>query len=235
MDPCCDPITCKLTSEAECAAGPCCDRCSLKERGTICRAATNECDLPEQCSGESGDCPSDVHKKNGHACGEDTGFCFDGVCPTLAVQCEQIWGPGGESADAQCFEQFNSKGSANGHCGNDRSGRFVKCAPENVKCGTLQCQHGNRSPAEKGLDQLYSRTIISIKGVEYECKSIHKPEGPARAKSNLGPHLGLVRDGTPCGNDRICYNQTCTNIHPYLDTTKCPTNNNDIECSGHGV
>lgn len=40
----------------------------------------------------------------------------------------------------------------------------------NVKCGTLQCKEGERQPTPEGMDQLNSRTIISIKGVEYECK-----------------------------------------------------------------
>lgn len=94
VDPCCDPITCKLTKEAQCASGPCCESCQLKERGVICREALNECDLPEHCSGDSGDCPGNVFKKNGSPCGEGTGYCFNGVCPTLTLQCEYIWGYG---------------------------------------------------------------------------------------------------------------------------------------------
>lgn len=170
VDPCCDPITCKLTKEAECASGPCCDDCKLKERGLICREASNECDLPEHCSGETGDCPFDIYKKNGNSCENSKGYCFNGVCPTLTIQCEQIWGYGGISADGECFEQFNSKGSISGHCGTDLQGKLMKCAPENVRCGSLQCQLGSRYPQIKGLDELYSTTIISIKGIEYECK-----------------------------------------------------------------
>lgn len=40
----------------------------------------------------------------------------------------------------------------------------------NVVCGTLQCKEGERQPTVDGMDQLNSRTIISIKGEEYECK-----------------------------------------------------------------
>lgn len=138
----------------------------------MCRESSNECDLPEHCSGRTGECPMDVHKKNGIPCGKNTGYCFNGYCPTLQIQCRHIWGEGGTGADIQCFEQFNSKGSINGHCGNDSPGRYVKCAHENVRCGSLQCQMGTRTPIVIGLDELYSRTIISIKGLEYECKYV---------------------------------------------------------------
>ncbi|XP_037027838.1 disintegrin and metalloproteinase domain-containing protein unc-71 [Bradysia coprophila] len=240
LDPCCDGITCKLKVEAECASGLCCDNCKLKKQGVICRPSSNECDIPEYCTGDSGICPRDVYKKNGNTCGQTRsalgditgqGYCFNGDCPTLTMQCEGIWGYGGTAADQQCYDQFNTKGSINGHCGVDASGHYKKCDLDNVKCGTLQCKEGDRQPNPEGMDQLNSRTIISIKGVEYECKAT---VGSANL-SNEFPEHGLVKDGTPCGDNLVCVNQTCVSIYPHIDQTKCPTNNMDMECFGHGV
>ncbi|XP_076251519.1 zinc metalloproteinase-disintegrin-like protein F1 [Rhynchophorus ferrugineus] len=232
VDPCCDPITCKLTKEAQCASGPCCDQCRLKERGVICRKATNECDLPEQCTGDSGECPADVYKKNGTPCGseKDVGKCFNGFCPTFTSQCEHVWGTGSISAAQECFEIFNSKGSIHGHCGADPNGNFLKCTPENVRCGSLQCQLGMRHPALESPDQQFYRTITNIKNVEYECKSTLR----LSTDNEDIPPMGLVRDGTPCGENLVCFNQTCVTIFPHLAQEKCPTNNNAAECSGHG-
>lgn len=58
------------------------------------------------------------------------GYCFNGECPTLDRQCEKIWGYGGISADQQCYDQFNTKGSINGHCGKDRNGDYRRCETE---------------------------------------------------------------------------------------------------------
>lgn len=47
--------------------------------------------------------------------------------------------------------------------------------------------------------------------------------------------LGVVRDGTPCGDNLVCVNQSCTSIFPFIDHTKCPTDQNNNECSAKGV
>ncbi len=37
IDPCCDPVTCRLKREAQCSAGPCCDdNCRVSEQSTAC-------------------------------------------------------------------------------------------------------------------------------------------------------------------------------------------------------
>ncbi|XP_028038184.1 disintegrin and metalloproteinase domain-containing protein 11 [Bombyx mandarina] len=229
-NPCCDPFTCRLTKEAQCASGECCERCQLKPRGVVCRDATNECDLEETCTGLSGACPADSYRKNGESCEDGKGYCFAGQCPTLSLQCERIWGTGTVGADKECFEQFNSKGAVTGHCGKDSNGHYIKCEMENVRCGSLQCQLGNRYPVVTGMDEYYTRTVITIKGNEYECKAT---TGLPK-HSEIAP-LGLVRDGTPCGDNLVCVNQTCTSIFPFIDHTKCPTDHNNHECSARGI
>ncbi|XP_066151988.1 disintegrin and metalloproteinase domain-containing protein unc-71 isoform X6 [Euwallacea fornicatus] len=233
-DPCCDPLTCKLKAESKCASpGPCCEGCKLKERGFVCRPATNECDLPESCTGDTGECPPDVYKRNGSPCGtdRDMGKCVNGFCPTLTAQCEYIWGSGSIGSDEKCFEIMNTKGSIDGHCGSDYIGNYIKCKPEDAECGTLQCQLGGRTPVIPNI-VLKFKTITGLRSQEFECKSTVLE---ARDKDHKLPPFGLVRDGTPCGNNYICMNQTCI-VDRFSQEVQegCPTNDKMYECSGNG-
>ncbi|KAG8179953.1 hypothetical protein JTE90_015402 [Oedothorax gibbosus] len=228
-DPCCDPITCKLKQEAQCSKGPCCEDCKLRHAGHPCRPAATECDIPELCDGEDGQCPMDLFKKNGYPCKDGAGYCFHGNCPTPNDQCEYLWGYGSVQSDNECFQQFNTQGSLSGHCGSDHQGGFVKCNEDNIKCGALQCQQGSRTPMMAGNDKPYTRTIISIEGKEYECKVT---SGTITADI---PNLGLVLDGTKCAEDKICVNQTCVNVDVFIEPGNCPTNNIALTCSGNGV
>src|SRR5207249_3392551 len=43
--------------------------------GALCRAAANECDLPESCTGSSSSCPTDLVRAAGTACADDGNVC----------------------------------------------------------------------------------------------------------------------------------------------------------------
>ncbi|XP_042243207.1 disintegrin and metalloproteinase domain-containing protein 23-like isoform X7 [Homarus americanus] len=232
IDPCCDPLTCRLKLEAECATGPCCNDCQLRPKGYMCRKAQTECDIPEFCNGLHGSCPMDIYKKTGNKCGNGKGYCFKGICPTLNNQCELIWGYGGQASDETCYKQFNVDGVIYGNCGRHHNGSYIKCELGNIMCGTLQCQHGMQHPVTPNMDQSYSRTIVAMGGHEYECKTVRYEMGDERKR---GGDWTLVRDGTACGEKLICVNQTCESIYPYIEPGHCETNNNALECSGHGV
>lgn len=46
---------------------------------------------------------------------------------------------------------------------------------------------------------------------------------------------GMVQDGTKCGEEMICMNQTCINTQPMKTYTRCPVDPSNVECSGRGV
>ncbi|GFU38684.1 disintegrin and metalloproteinase domain-containing protein 28, partial [Nephila pilipes] len=75
-----------------------------------------------------GSCPNDLFKKNGAICSGGLGYCFQGQCPLLKTQCQNIWGKDGENANAACYERLNILGTPNGNCGYDNKGDIRKCA-----------------------------------------------------------------------------------------------------------
>src|SRR5207302_266605 len=48
--------------------------------GTTCRAAANECDNAELCTGSSSTCPNDTVKASGTACTDDGNVCTTDLC-----------------------------------------------------------------------------------------------------------------------------------------------------------
>lgn len=67
-----------------------------------------------------------------------------------------------------------SSESNNSNCNENRKKiNFLFCFIRNAVCGSLQCKDGDRQPNVEGY-QLSSKTIISIKGMEYECKWVYQ-------------------------------------------------------------
>lgn len=219
-DPCCDPITCTLRAHAKCAAHqPCCHRCELRKSGHVCRSSRSSCDVAETCDGETGDCPPDGYLVDGIMCGQN-GHCWKGNCSDADEQCQKLWGPDSKAAEDACYAN-NEKGTEYGNCGRDRNGNFQQCQQENRKCGLLQCRDGRTSPI---LSNLTSFNFQIPKGQSHmQCKTI----------TNIG--VGLVDDGTTCGNGRVCMEGTCLPLTQVSPPVHCPSNNLALQCSGHGV
>src|SRR6266404_3471303 len=63
------------------ATGSCCTAsCTFVPSSTVCRAAVNECDIQETCTGTSATCPADAVKAAGTACTDDGHDCTSDVC-----------------------------------------------------------------------------------------------------------------------------------------------------------
>ncbi|KAG1661608.1 Disintegrin and metalloproteinase domain-containing protein 22 [Nymphon striatum] len=222
-DPCCEGITCQLKKESECASGPCCDRCQLRKAGYPCRiAGDNECDIPEFCDGFLGQCPVDSHKRNGEECSKGRGYCFNGKCPTRDERCIEIWGYDSMSSEEKCYERFNLEGTLTGNF------NLFIIPFRNLYCGTLHCMEGSLTPMIRNMT-LFSRTIIAIRGKEYECKV-----ASGNFSGKLGDY-GMVPNGAKCGDRMICHEKECKSIESFIPEGSCPTNNVALVCSGNGI
>nr|QSI84039.1 snake venom metalloprotease [Calliophis bivirgatus] len=137
---CCDAATCKLRQEAQCDSEECCEQCKFKGAGAECRAAKDDCDLPELCTGRSAECPTDSFQRNGHPCQNNQGYCYNGKCPIMTNQCIDLLGPGVNVSPDKCFT-VNQDGGGCGLC-RIENGTKIPCAEKDVKCGRLFCQMG---------------------------------------------------------------------------------------------
>nr|QSI84040.1 snake venom metalloprotease [Calliophis bivirgatus] len=137
---CCDAATCKLRHEAQCDSEECCEKCKFKRAGAECRAAKDDCDFPELCTGRSAECPTNNFHRNGHPCQNNQGYCYNGKCPTSTNQCIALWGPDVNVSPDMCFT-LNQSGRSCGLCRME-NGTKILCASKDVKCGRLFCKKG---------------------------------------------------------------------------------------------
>ncbi|KAG8441050.1 hypothetical protein GDO86_006695, partial [Hymenochirus boettgeri] len=203
-NPCCDAATCKLQETAKCAEGQCCENCQLKKGGSVCRPAKDDCDLADMCDGISAECPSDRFRVNGYTCNNGQGYCLNGKCPIMQDQCTALWGASAVLGENYCFD-MNKRGTNYAYCTQSGS-NFIACQPKDVKCGVLFCYGGSDQP------NVYASmvTVSNCKGV-------------------LGP-LGLVENGSKCGEGMVCANGSCLSTESAYRSTNC-----SAKCSGHAV
>ncbi|XP_077118376.1 disintegrin and metalloproteinase domain-containing protein 9 [Ranitomeya variabilis] len=217
-DPCCQPGKCKLRSGAECANGACCQNCRFSPGGTVCRAVTNECDLPEYCNGSSPYCQPDVFIQNGNPCQNTKAYCYNGVCQYYDAQCQRIFGPNAKSAAPICFQNVNSKGDRFGNCGYQGTA-YKACESRNAMCGKLQCENVNSMPIFGIAPSIIQTPVQDIIcwGVDFQLGSDV-------------PDPAMVNEGTKCAEGKVCKGFQC--VDSAALGYDCDVQN---KCGGNGV
>ncbi|XP_061463882.1 disintegrin and metalloproteinase domain-containing protein 23 isoform X5 [Rhineura floridana] len=218
---------CSLSNGAHCSDGPCCNEtCLFFPRGFECRYAVNECDITEICTGDSGQCPPNLHKQDGFACDSNQGRCYNGECKTRDNQCKYIWGTKASGSHKHCYEKLNTEGTKKGNCGKDGD-KWIPCNKHDVFCGLLLCANLDAVPRIGHLQGEIIPTSFFHQGVVVNCSCGH-------VLLDDNTDLGYVEDGTPCGPQMMCMDRRCLSIQS-LNISNCPIGVNGKVCSGHGV
>uniref|UniRef100_A0AAQ5ZYJ2 ADAM metallopeptidase domain 22 n=1 Tax=Amphiprion ocellaris TaxID=80972 RepID=A0AAQ5ZYJ2_AMPOC len=221
-DQCCK--NCTLTQGSNCSNGLCCNNCQYM--GVVCRDAVNDCDIPENCTGNSSQCPPNVHKMDGYTCEKDQGRCFNGRCKTKDRQCKYIWGEKATAADKFCYEKLNIEGTEKGNCGKDKD-TWIQCNKQDVHCGYLLCSNISPAPRLGELQGGLTSFSVARHSASLDCSGAH-------VVIDGDSDLGYVEDGTACGTDSICFNHKCLPVQQFNFST-CPGTTDKSICSGHGV
>ncbi|KAL7881859.1 hypothetical protein AOLI_G00087080 [Acnodon oligacanthus] len=218
---------CSLSNGAHCSDGPCCNNtCLFYPRGYSCRYAVNDCDISETCSGDSGQCPPNLHKQDGYFCNLNQGRCYSGECKTRESQCKYVWGPKSGSSEKFCYEKLNTEGSHKGNCG-ENGEKYIQCSKHDVFCGLLLCTNVGQMPRIGLIKGEITPTTFNHQGQLIECSGGH-------VLLDDDTDLGYVEDGTPCGPSMMCLDRKCLPIQS-LNMSACPTGPSGPICSNHGV
>ncbi|XP_046949526.1 disintegrin and metalloproteinase domain-containing protein 11 [Lynx rufus] len=215
---------CTLTHDAMCSDGLCCRRCKYEPRGVSCREAVNECDIAETCTGDSSQCPPNLHKLDGYYCDHEQGRCYGGRCKTRDRQCQALWGHA--AADRFCYEKLNVEGTERGNCGRKGSG-WVQCNKQDVLCGFLLCVNISGTPRLGDLGGDINSVTFYHQGKELDCRGGH-------VQLADGSDLSYVEDGTACGPNMLCLDHRCLPASAFNFST-CPGSGERRICSHHGV
>lgn len=217
---------CTLTHDAMCSNGLCCSGCKYEQRGVVCRQAVNDCDIPETCTGDSSECPHNVHKLDGYMCDNSQGRCYSGRCRTRDGQCKGLWGY--NSADRFCYEKLNAEGTEKGNCGPGPDGQgWLQCNKPDVLCGFLFCANVTMKPKFGDLQGEVTSFTLYHQNKYLDCRGGH-------ALLEDGSDLGYVEDGTPCGPNMMCLERRCLPVAAFNLST-CPGSNFGRICSDHGT
>ncbi|XP_029820428.1 zinc metalloproteinase-disintegrin-like 4a [Manacus vitellinus] len=116
------------------------------------------------------------------------------------------WATDGPSS---CY-RLNERGAYYGYCRKEQ-GTHLPCKAKDKLCGKLFCSGGREMPREGSLVTVNS------------CKASFPKNGDDE-------DLGMILDGTKCGNGMVCSNGECVYTEEVFRSTNC-----SAKCSGHAV
>ncbi|KAG7271401.1 hypothetical protein CRUP_031213 [Coryphaenoides rupestris] len=187
---------CSLANGAHCSDGPCCNNtCLFYPRGYSCRYAVNDCDISETCSGDSGQCPPNLHKQDGYHCHLNQGRCYTGECKTRENQCKYLWGTKSGGSEKFCYEKLNTEGTEKGNCGRDGE-KWTPCSKHDVFCGYLLCSNMDLGYVEDGTP-----CGPSMMCLERRCLPIHSLNV---STCPVGPNSQVCSSHGVCNNEGTC-------------------------------
>ncbi|XP_029806243.1 disintegrin and metalloproteinase domain-containing protein 28 [Suricata suricatta] len=197
---------CDCGTPEECA-NICCDAKTCKIKASF-QCALGEC------------CEKCQFKKPGAVCRPAKDECDlpemcdgkSGICPDDRFRVNGFPYPSQmrtNVADKSCYSR-NEGGSRYGYC-RKVDGTHIPCKPTDAMCGKLFCQGGS--------DNLFWRGhIVTF----LTCKTFD-PEDSSQ-------EIGMVANGTKCGNRKVCINAECVDIERAYKSTNCSS-----KCKGHAV
>ncbi|XP_073509663.1 disintegrin and metalloproteinase domain-containing protein 9-like isoform X2 [Phyllobates terribilis] len=195
---CCNPVTCELKENATCSSGPCCHKCKLAPKGTVCRSPRTECDLAEYCDGKSSTCPADVYTQDGSPCNDGQSVCYKKNCYDYNEHCERLFGKGASVAPFPCFQAVNTAGDRFGNCG--INGEVLRCNIEDVMCGQIQCYNVSNNLNHHKLASYVTTPVGDLLcwGLEFHHKGFYDKSA--------------VPNGALCDKGKICMDRKCVDL-----------------------
>lgn len=145
--------------------------------------------------------------------------CYNGACiKTYNHQCQELWGSDAVKADDGCWNKLNVEAKGYGTC--SATGN-VSCSAQNVFCGQLQCHSPDDKPHYSNYGLAYAKFDVNTSTCS--AASITKSEQV---------RLGMVDEGTKCGENKFCIDQQCKSLteHGGKECIKV----NGVECNGKG-
>ncbi|KAK3716434.1 hypothetical protein QZH41_016845, partial [Actinostola sp. cb2023] len=151
---------------------------------------------------------------------QSNSYCYIGKCAeTHGTQCRDLWGPDTKKSVKGCYDKLNTEAKGYGTC---NPAANSSCTAGNVLCGQIQCLSNRNKPA---VNYGKSYTKITL-GDSSQCSA-----AVLQSTDSLGS--GMVKDGTKCGDKKMCSNYQCKSFSQ-LNIKPCPRVKG-IQCNGRGV